>query len=746
VAVEREKDPTLRGLLRTFDRRRLTIVVVTGACVLASILLCIVTTRRYMAVGVAQLQKSSSDSLGLDDLMGAAAGGASDSLSVNVDLQTQANILQSDALALKVIKDLNLEKNPDFIYHFSVIDWATSLISPKGPADPVNAPIDQSPRRREQALLTFSKHLTVKVVAGTRLLEVDFVNRDPKVAADVVNDLIEALIDYTFETKYTATSKVSKWLEGQIGDLRKQSEDLQAQVVKLQQGSGIFGVGGSDLQGKPVVYSPVLDKLQASTALMTQAEMNRIMKESVYEAIKSGDPETLSQLTGTSMSGPGGQGVQSSLTFLQTLRTQEATLQTQIAQDESQFGPEYPKLIQEKASMRGLQPMIQSELRKITARAKNDYKIALRSEIGAKKTYARDRADAEALNDKSIDYQILSKEATESSDLYQDLLKRLKEAGILEGLHSTDLTVVDPAEQPAKPSQPKVPLYIGLGLLAGLFLGASSALFVEAIDNKIPGVEEVEEMELPLIGVIPQIDAQATANRPILLNTGHSGFAEGVRALRSTLLISRSGTPPQVILITSGSPGEGKSTLSLNLAVALSQFDKSVLLIEADMRRPVMRKRLSIPGTVGLSHLLAGQEPEEAAQPVPSVPKLTIIPGGMTPPYPSELLGSDRMRVLIERLRTQYDFIVIDSPPVLPVTDALVLEGYADATVLVARLNSTTKIALKRSYSLLLQHVKDPSTPRIGVVLNFLSERSAAYYGYYGYYGGKKYGYESEEQ
>jgi succinoglycan biosynthesis transport protein ExoP len=470
------------------------------------------------------------------------------------------------------------------------------------------------------------------------------------------------------------------------------------------------------------------------------------MKESVYEAIKSGDPETLSQLTGTSMSGPGGQGVQSSLTFLQTLRTQEATLQTQIAQDESQFGPEYPKLIQEKASMRGLQPMIQSELRKITARAKNDYKIALRSEIGAKKTYARDRADAEALNDKSIDYQILSKEATESSDLYQDLLKRLKEAGILEGLHSTDLTVVDPAEQPAKPSQPKVPLYIGLGLLAGLFLGASSALFVEAIDNKIPGVEEVEEMELPLIGVIPQIDAQATANRPILLNTGHSGFAEGVRALRSTLLISRSGTPPQVILITSGSPGEGKSTLSLNLAVALSQFDKSVLLIEADMRRPVMRKRLSIPGTVGLSHLLAGQEPEEAAQPVPSVPKLTIIPGGMTPPYPSELLGSDRMRVLIERLRTQYDFIVIDSPPVLPVTDALVLEGYADATVLVARLNSTTKIALKRSYSLLLQHVKDPSTPRIGVVLNFLSERSAAYYGYYGYYGGKKYGYESEEQ
>jgi succinoglycan biosynthesis transport protein ExoP len=746
VAVEREKDPTLRGLLRTFDRRRLTIVVVTGACVLASILLCIVTTRRYMAVGVAQLQKSSSDSLGLDDLMGAAAGGASDSLSVNVDLQTQANILQSDALALKVIKDLNLEKNPDFIYHFSVIDWATSLISPKGPADPVNAPIDQSPRRREQALLTFSKHLTVKVVAGTRLLEVDFVNRDPKVAADVVNDLIEALIDYTFETKYTATSKVSKWLEGQIGDLRKQSEDLQAQVVKLQQGSGIFGVGGSDLQGKPVVYSPVLDKLQASTALMTQAEMNRIMKESVYEAIKSGDPETLSQLTGTSMSGPGGQGVQSSLTFLQTLRTQEATLQTQIAQDESQFGPEYPKLIQEKASMRGLQPMIQSELRKITARAKNDYKIALRSEIGAKKTYARDRADAEALNDKSIDYQILSKEATESSDLYQDLLKRLKEAGILEGLHSTDLTVVDPAEQPAKPSQPKVPLYIGLGLLAGLFLGASSALFVEAIDNKIPGVEEVEEMELPLIGVIPQIDAQATANRPILLNTGHSGFAEGVRALRSTLLISRSGTPPQVILITSGSPGEGKSTLSLNLAVALSQFDKSVLLIEADMRRPVMRKRLSIPGTVGLSHLLAGQEPEEAAQSVPSVPKLTIIPGGMTPPYPSELLGSDRMRVLIERLRTQYDFIVIDSPPVLPVTDALVLEGYADATVLVARLNSTTKIALKRSYSLLLQHVKDPSTPRIGVVLNFLSERSAAYYGYYGYYGGKKYGYESEEQ
>jgi capsular exopolysaccharide synthesis family protein len=693
---------------------------------------------------VIQLEKSSSDSLGLDSLMGAASGGASDALSVNIDLQTQANILQSEALALKVVKDLNLEQNEDFKPHFSLVGWVIGLVSPRGPADPPHASLQDSPARRARVTKAFAKNLKVKVTAGTRLLEVDFTNRDPKVAAAVVNHLVQALIDYTFQTKFTATNQVSQWLEGQLGDLRKQSELLQSRVVALQQGSGIFGVGGTDPQGKPVIYSPILDRLQQSTAQLSQAQMNRVLKASVAEVVKTGNAELISQLSGTSIASGSGQGVMNSLALIQNLRLQEATLQAQIDQDASQFGAAYPKLIQERASLKGVQQSLQEEIKRTAERSENDFKVASKAEQGARAAYDNDRVEAEKLNDKSIEYAILSKEADQSQELYQDLLKRLKEAGILEGLHSSNVTVVDQASAPARPSKPQVPLYLALGAGLGIFLGCCVALLVEAVDNKIQGAEEVEALQIPLLGISPQIEANKTSSHALMLDSRHadSAFGESVRRLRSGLLISRSGTPPQVLLVSSASPGEGKSTLSLSLAISLSQYEKKVLLVEADMRRPVLCRRLGLQRTDGLSVLLSDREAATAILPAANNPNLYLLPAGPTPPYPAELLGSPRMHTLMDEWRSEFDFIVVDSPPVLPVTDAQLLEEMADATVLLARVGFTTRAALERAYKLLLMHRKDQARPAIGVLLNFVARRSSAYYGYYGYYGGKKYEYQ----
>jgi succinoglycan biosynthesis transport protein ExoP len=701
-------------------------------------------TRRYTASSVIQLEKSSSDSLGLDSLMGAASGGASDALSVNIDLQTQANILQSEALALKVVKDLNLEQNEDFKPHFNLIGWVMGLVSPRGPADPPHASLQDSPARRAKVAKAFSNNLKVKVTAGTRLLEVDFTNRDPKVSAAVVNHLVQALIDYTFQTKFTATNQVSQWLEGQLGDLRKQSELLQSRVVALQQGSGIFGVGGTDPQGKPVIYSPILDRLQQSTAQLSQAQMNRVLKASVAEVVKTGNAELISQLSGTSIASGSGQGVMNSLALIQNLRLQEATLQAQIDQDASQFGAAYPKLIQERASLSGVQQSLQEEIKRTAERSENDFKVASKAEQGARAAYDNDRVEAEKLNDKSIEYAILSKEADQSQELYQDLLKRLKEAGILEGLHSSNVTVVDQASAPARPSRPQVPLYLALGAGLGIFLGCCVALLVEAVDNKIQGADEVEALQIPLLGISPQIEANKTGSHALMLDSRHadSAFGESVRRLRSGLLISRSGTPPQVLLVSSASPGEGKSTLSLSLAISLSQYEKKVLLVEADMRRPVLCRRLGLQRTDGLSVLLSDREAATAILPAANNPNLYLLPAGPTPPYPAELLGSPRMHTLMDEWRAEFDFIVVDSPPVLPVTDAQLLEEMADATVLLARVGFTTRAALERAYKLLLMHRKDQARPAIGVLLNFVARRSSAYYGYYGYYGGKKYEYQ----
>jgi polysaccharide biosynthesis transport protein len=699
-------------------------------------------TRRYTASSVIQLEKSSSDSLGLDSLMGAASGGASDALSVNVDLQTQANILQSEALALKVIKELNLEQNEDFKPHFNPVGWVMGLVSPHGPVDPAAASLEDSPGRRRRVLNVFGNNLKVKVTAGTRLLEVDYTNRDPKVAAAVVNHLVQALIDYTFQTKFKATNEVSQWLESQLGDLRKQSEELQSRVVALQQGSGIFGVGGTDPQGKPVIYSPVLDRLQQSTAQLSQAQMNRVLKASVAEVVKTGNAELISQLSGTSIGASSSPGVTNSLGLIQSLRLQEATLQAQIDQDASQFGAAYPKLIQERASLKGVEQSLQEEIKRIAERAANDLEVASKAEQGARAAYQSDRIAAEKLNDKSIEYAILSKEADQSQELYQDLLKRLKEAGILEGLHSSNITVVDPASTPAAPSKPQVPLYLALGAALGIFFGCCAALLVDAVDNKIQGTEEIEALQIPVLGIAPQIEANKIGSRAIVLGSQHTAFGEAVRRLRSGLLISRSVTPPQVLLISSANPGEGKSTLALNLAASLSQFGKKVLLVEADMRRPVLRRRLGLDGQDGLSALLSDQEAAPGIVPVATDPNLHVLAGGPVPPYPAELLGSRRMQMLVEEWRSEFDFVVVDSPPVLPVTDSQLLAELADAVVLLARVGFTTRPALERAYKLLYMHRKDPARPAIGVLLNFVSLRSSAYYGYYGEYGGKKYQYQ----
>ncbi len=270
------------------------------------------------------------------------------------------------------------------------------------------------------------------------------------------------------------------------------------------------------------------------------------------------------------------------------------------------------------------------------------------------------------------------------------------------------------------------------------------ALLVEAVDNKIQGTEDVEALQIPLLGISPQIEASQSGPRAIMLDSRHAdmAFGESVRRLRSGLLISRSGTPPQVLLMSSPSPGEGKSTLSLNLAISLSQYEKKVLLVEADMRRPVLRRRLGLEGTDGLSVLLSDREAAAGIVPAPNNPNLYFLPAGPAPPYPADLLGSPRMHSLMEEWRSEFDFIVVDSPPVLPVTDAQLLEEMADATVLLARVGVTTRAALGRAYNLLLTHRKDAARPAIGVLLNFVTRRSSAYYGYYGYYGGKKYEYQ----
>jgi capsular exopolysaccharide synthesis family protein len=741
-------DLTLKGLSLTMRRRRSIVLATTGCCLLLAASYCLVATRRYQATSVIDVQQQSVDMVGLGNAMNPGQNQAgADPLEVSMTMETQANILQSDTLALRVIEKLNLENTEDFKPVWNPISWGMDLLSPGGPSDKPNASLEDAPGRRTAVLKKFAKRLKVKQITGTRLIEISFLNRDPKTAAAVVNQLATALVDYSFQIRNNATNQVSGWLEGQLHDIKSDAEARQAKVAQLQRVAGFYSLGNDDAGGQERGYSSTLDRLQQANGQLSTATSNRIIKGGVYQMVQSGDPELISGLAGASLAGAS-PAVNNAFTLLQNLRQQQAALQTVMASDDSRYGTANPKLADEQASLGALNDAIKQEVKRIGERAANDYRAAQLEEAEMRRVYDQQRVAADKLNDKEVEYTIAHQEATNSLQLYQTLLQRLQTAGVLEGLHSTDITIVDPGRVPAKPARPNVPLYLAISAVAGLLLGCCGALFIDLMDDTVQSIASVEgEMQLPLIAVLPRLDRGESAYLPLDLNrrlnqpdgasmgaltdeTGRTtAFGEALRAMRTALLMPRNGVPPKVILVTSAVPEEGKSTISANLATLLAQMDKRVLLVECDMRRPSFNGNPGIaapPASSGLSAVLTGSELA-----LRSSSGLQVLHAGATVSRPAELLGAERMRNLLGDFKDKFDYVVLDSPPVLAVTDAVVLSRLADITLLVARHGKTPRRSLERAYQLLASE----RSAKVEVVLNGVDRKSASYDEYYGYLG-----------
>ena len=372
--VANDDEITIRGLLLMLKRRRASVLWTMAVCFLLAVVLCIFLKPRYKALGQIQVQRSATDGLGLENLTGPKQL-SSDSLEDNIDLQTQANILQSYSLALKVIEDLHLESTEDFKPTFHPIGWTLDLLTPGAVQDPPNAALNDAPHRRDNAVKLFEKHLKIEPQSGTRLIDIKYTSTDPKIAAAVVNDLAKSLVDYTLNSRVSATSDVSSWLSGQLGDIKKDAEEQQAKLEKLQKDSGVYSFGIPDATGKEMAYSATLDRLQQATQELSSATSNRILKGALYKTIENGDPELISGLAGSSLAGSS-PAVNNSFLLLQNLRTQQAAVESQLAADTSKYGSAYPKLADEKASLDSVNAQIKSEVARIGERAANDYKAA----------------------------------------------------------------------------------------------------------------------------------------------------------------------------------------------------------------------------------------------------------------------------------------------------------------------------------------------------------------------------------
>jgi len=735
VSSER-REWTLADIFAVFRRRRQYLVASLAVFLLLVTAYCLLATPRYQATGEIEVQKQSPGVFGIEnDALGSGSNTEADSLDFSMTLETEAGILQSSTLALDVIKDLKLETTDDYYPpHKSRIQLPAWLTFWKKPVEPLSVPLDDAPNRRYVVLKIFAGHLKVAAVPGTRLIEISYSDPDPQRAPVVVNRLIQALTDYTFQARFNAAVQASSWLSNQLVGLRKQTEALQEKATRLQRDTGFFGDGES--------HNVVLARLESLNGALIAAESNRILKEAIYHVSESGDPELISGLAGNSAVGAT-PAMTNSLALIQTLRSQEAGVRAEIAADNTRYGAAYPRLAELHAQLDGLDKSIQDEVHRVGERTRTDYEIALQAEDSARQSFDKQKALANETNDKAIAYELARQEADGSRNIYQGLLSRLKQAGILEGLRSTNLTVVNPARVPPtnRPHSPNVPLYYAAAVAAGLFIGCSSALVRELQDNSVRSLQELEAMlGGRLLGVIPgfkdrMLRSRATGTLPAPDHHSSAAydaapFLEALRSLRTSLLTLHEGQPPQMVLVTSSIAGEGKSKLAANLAVVLAQLNARVLLVDADLRCPTLHRELGMNGATGLGAALTRDIPPEISA-HPHFPSLSILCGNATPPLPSELLGSKTMADLLARWRTEYDFILLDSPPVLPVTDARILSRMCDATLLVARYGFTSRQAVQRSHQLIQQQL--PAHAVIGAVLNAVSGRSADYYEYYGY-------------
>jgi capsular exopolysaccharide synthesis family protein len=733
-------DLDMFSLVRMLLRRRFWIYLCTGGLVALAALACILMTPQYRAVSKLQILKQD-QGITFGDTLGPAGGGFSDVVDFNLSQETQVSVLKSDTLALQVIRELNLADTREFRYN--------PLIKNAEVRRQMAAPLDQAPLKVAAILHKFKSNLKVDSVSGTRLITVSYTHPDPAMAAKIVNQLVADFVEHNFQVRYNATSKATEWLRRQLVDLKSQVEKAQQHAVELQKASGIFG--------EDEHHNIVITKLEQLNNELTTAQANRVIKEAVYNLARNGNPEAMAGLLGSSV--PGAAGSAYSLSLLNSLRQQEADLSSQYADAAAKYGPAYPRVIQLQERLASVQSSIQAELNKVVDRARSEYQVAASQEADARARFAQQKAIAAEMNNKAIDYTIAKQEAESSRALYENLQKKLQEAGVLAGLHSSDLNVVDPAVVPDRPSAPNVPLYLAFGALAGMTLGVICAVVAEALDRTVRDPLEIETTtSIPLLGVIPDAKLRGTSrqdrlkapiwnhltgaadgNHPHLMSAQDSAVSEAFRSLRTSLLLSPRGQSAKIFMITSSMPQEGKTFSTLNLASVLAQMGGKVLLVDADLRRATLSRALKQRSAAGLSQLLLGTADREVYRQVPEIPGLTFLPAGtmasakplFCPPRPSELLACPRMAELIRGWRQEFSYVLIDTPPVLPVTDAVVLSPNVDAVIVVARFAATNRQSIARAIRVL----KDAQARCSGILVNAMDVHSPDYYHYCGTYG-----------
>lgn len=650
--------------------------------------------------------------------------------------QTQFEILQSRTVARKVIERLDLANTEEFnpapkddaisVLKQTLRDGLAAIsYSIKSLFTPQDQ-LEQALKDESDSKLVdnFLGRLSIDPVRNSRVVNIRFKAKDPVLAARIANAITQVYIELGLEAKLLAVQDAVSWLSNRIQEERSKVEEAQLRFQKYKEDNSIITNFTSDTE------QVTQQKLAELNSKVIEAEAARVEAETRYGQARGISSESLDSVAEI-LSSP----------VIQSIKASEMTVQNSIAELSKKYGSNHPHIIALKAEMGELRKRKSIEAQKIVQSLKNNYELAMAKERSLKEALRTQERGALELSKKSIQYGVLQREAESAKEVYDLLVKRFKEASLTEDMKTVNVRVVDKAEIPTTPVRPKKSMNMLLALVLGLTAGTALAFFAEYLDNSLKSPDDVTNyLRTPYLGMVPAVgDIDTGDSSAIFLRHEPTSVAsESVRSLRSNLLFSRADQKPQIILLTSATPQEGKTLITANLATAMAQSGCRTLIVDADMRRPRIHKTLGIGNEAGLANILSGINVPDEVITRTDIENLDVITTGPTPPNPSELLGSKSMANFLDDLRERYEHIIIDTPPVTAVTDAAILAQYADGVVVISRAFVTPK-EMVRSAIASLQKV---NSKIFGVVLNDVNmNKEGAYYyqyAYYYYYGNDK--------
>jgi len=743
---------SLKGIWSVIRKRKKSIWAAGFVGILLALGICMLMTRQYLGVATIEVQKT--------DAAETSLRANSDPLpstmdAVKGDIATHMSVLQSPNVLLAVVRDLHLENERPFKFSPSLLGYADGANSHIEDEMKRGLPLEQAPYTRDRILGIFQKKLKVENTPDTRLITVQYLNPDPNRAAQIANAIVQEYV--TYEARSQATSDAQRWLSDQLDELKANYQGSQDKLASFEQQSGLNGMvlgalgetGGSG----GTTHVPALDTLDSLNQQVTASQADRIGKEAIYKLTQTKDPEAVASIAANADAGISNAASESAvsgtgLELLRSFRQQQAALRVTYNDMLTKYGPNNQHLIETKSQLDTVNAQIAEEISRINERARQQYLFAAQREDGLRTAFNQAQKQAGNLNVTAVKLQSLLQEAAASRQLYDSLYSKLKELNIQAALRATNISVADPARPPSAPKRPNPPLYIALGLIAGLFTGVTTAFVREHMDDTVTVALQLQSgANLPMLGNIPTSPGVrslpskfSTADNNVetspLINDPRSAGAESFRSLRTEIHVASQSGRLRTLLVTSPLFGEGKSTVAYNTAVAFALAGKRVLLLDADMRKPHLHEFFDRPCTPGLSDVLIGKAKAQACiYDHRTLPTLSLLPAGSETIASAELLESTEFDELLTTLTSEYDLIIADSPPILLLTDARVLSEKFGATIAVVRARQTTRTVLK-SLSAILEM---SGSRAVGIVLNGVDTNSIDYFDAYGHHGNGDY-------